>query len=98
MPPNSEITRRGGYKCRRTLEMHLQLRDQQLKTISYIYRLLYQNFRETANQKSAIDTQIRKLNSNTILKIVIKLQEERTREGKKKRATKTNPKQFIKWQ
>ena len=30
-----EIVRRGGYKCR-TLEMHLQLRDQQLKTISYI--------------------------------------------------------------
>ena len=36
MPPRSEIMRRGGYKCK-TLEMHLQLRDQQLKTISYIY-------------------------------------------------------------
>ena len=35
MPPKSEILRRGGYKCR-TLEMHLQLRNQQLKTISYI--------------------------------------------------------------
>ena len=32
MPPKSEIMRRGGYKCR-TLEMHFQLRDQQLKTI-----------------------------------------------------------------
>lgn len=64
--------------------MNLQLREQQLKTISYTYRLLYQNFRITANQKSTIDTQ-RKINSNTTLKIVIKPQEERTREeGKKK--------------
>ena len=35
MLPKSEIVRRGGYKCR-TLEMHLQLKDQQLKTISYL--------------------------------------------------------------
>ena len=77
--------RRGGYKCG-TLEMNLQLREQQLKTISYIYRLLYQNFRITANQKSTIiHKQIRKINSNTTLKIVIKPEEERTREeGKKK--------------
>ena len=84
MPTKSEIVRRGGYKCR-TLEMNLQLREQQLKTISHTYRLLYQNFRITANQKSTIDTQIRKINSNATLKIVIKPQEERTREeGKKK--------------
>ena len=64
--------------------MNLQLREQQLKTISYTYRLLHQNFRITANQKSTIDTQ-RKINSNTTLKIVIKPEEERTREeGKKK--------------
>ena len=76
--------RRGGYKCR-TLEMNLQLRDQQLKTISHTYRLLNQNFRITAKQKSTIDTHIRKIDSNTALKIVIKPQEERTREeGKKK--------------
>ena len=55
IPPKSEIMRRGGYKCR-TLEMNLQLREQ-LITFSYIYRLLYQNFRITANQKSTIDTQ-----------------------------------------
>ena len=84
MLPKSEIVRRGGYKCR-TLEIHLKLRDQQLKTISYIYRLLYQNFRVNANQKFTINTQTRKINSNTTLKIVIKPQEERTREeGKKK--------------
>ena len=53
--------RRGWYKCR-TLEMHLQLRDQQLKTILYVYRLLYQNFRLTANKKSTIDTQTNKKN------------------------------------
>ena len=58
MLPKSEIIR-GGYKCR-TLEMHLQLRDQPLKTISYTYRLLYQNFRVTANQKSTTDTQTNK--------------------------------------
>jgi len=36
-----EIMRRG-VKCR-ILEMHLKLRDQQLKTVLYNYRLLYQN-------------------------------------------------------
>ena len=58
--------RRGGHKCR-TLEMNLQLREQQLKTISHTYRLLYQNFRITANQKSTIDTQtkINQLKYNT---------------------------------
>ena len=46
------------------MEMHFQLRDEQLKRISciYIYRLLYQNFRATANQKSTIDTQTNKEN------------------------------------
>ena len=67
------------------MDKHLQLRDQQLKTISYLYRFLYQNFRITTNQKSTFDTQIQKINSNTALKIVIKRQEERRREeGKKK--------------
>ena len=65
--------------------MHLQLRDKQLKTISYIYRLLSQNFTITANQKSTIDKQIRKIYSNTTLKIIFKPQDAKTREeGKKK--------------
>ena len=55
MLPKSEMVRKGGYKCR-TLEVHLQLRDQQLKTILYIYRLLYQNFEVTANIKSTKNT------------------------------------------
>ena len=45
--PKPKIIRQG-YRCR-ILEMHLQLRDQQLKTIFYIDRLLYQNFMVTAN-------------------------------------------------
>ena len=46
-----------------------------------------------------MDKQTRKINSNSTLKIVIKSQEERTREeGKKKEQQKTNPKQLIKWQ
>ena len=61
MPLKSEIMRRGGYKCR-TMKMNLQLRKQQLNTISDIYRLLHQNFRITANQKSTIDTQTNKKN------------------------------------
>ena len=49
--------RRGEYKCRKW-EMHLKLRDEQLKTSLYIYihRLLYQNLMETANQNTTIDT------------------------------------------
>ena len=95
MPPKSEIVRREGYKCR-TLEMHFQLRDQQLKIISYIYINSYIKTSGQLQTKNLqlIHKQIRKINSNTTLKIVIKPQEERTREeGKKKRATKTNPKQ-----
>ena len=92
MLSKSEIVRKGGYKCR-TLEMHLQVRDQQLKTISYKYRLLYQNFRITANQKSKIDTQTNKKNQ---LKYNTKDSHQTTREENKKgreekRATKTNP-------
>ena len=41
----------GEYKFR-LFKMHLKLRDQQLKTILYIYRLLHQNLMVTTNQKS----------------------------------------------
>ena len=91
--------RRGGYKCR-TLEINLQLRDQKLKIISYTYRLLYKNFRITANRKSTIESQTNKKNQ---LKYNIKDSHQTNRgENKKrkeeKRATKTNPKQLTKWQ
>ena len=45
------VIMRRDYKCR-TFGMHLKLRDQQLKTIMYIYRLIYQNLMVTANKKS----------------------------------------------
>ena len=40
MLPKSEIMRRGGYKYR-ILEIHLQLRNQQLKATIYIYIYIY---------------------------------------------------------
>ena len=98
IPPKSEIMRRGGYECR-TLEMKLQLREQQLKTISYTYRLLYQSFRITASQKSTIDIQTEKNQLKYNSKDTHQTRRgENKRRRKEKRATKTNPKQLIKWQ
>ena len=99
MPPKSEIVRRGGYKCR-TLAMHLQLRDQQLKTISYISIGSYQNFRVPANQKSTIDTQTDKKKNQLKYNPKDSPQTprgENKRRREEKRATKTNSKQLIKW-
>ena len=48
---NPVILSGGEDKCR-ILERHLKLSDQHLKTISHVYRLLYQNLMVTANQKS----------------------------------------------
>ena len=48
--------RRGGYKCR-VLEMHLKLKDQQLKTILFIHRLLYQNLMVTTKKTPTVDRQ-----------------------------------------
>ena len=66
--------------------MHWKLEDQQLKTILYTYRLLYQNLMGTANQKSTIDTHTHthtQSNPNTTLKILIKSQErEQKRKGR----------------
>ena len=93
----SEIVREGGYKCR-TLEMYFQLRYQQLKTIIYIYRLLYQNLRATANQKSTIDAQKNKKNqlkyntkdSHQATRLMMFTPQEETRreEGKKNKQKK----------
>ena len=41
-------------------KMHLKLRDQQLKTIIFIYRLLYKNVMVTTNQKFIIDIHTKK--------------------------------------
>ena len=98
IPSKSEIMRKGGYKCG-TPEMNLQLREQQLKTISYTYRLLQQNFRIPANQKSTMNTQTKKnqLKYNTKDSHQTRRGENKRRR-EEKRATKTNPKQLIKWQ
>ena len=45
------------YKIR-FFKMHLKFKGQQLKTILYIYRALYQNLKVTANQKSVIKMRI----------------------------------------
>ena len=51
---------RGDEYKRRVVKMHLKLRDQQLKTIMYIYRLLYQNLMANANENSIIDIHTKK--------------------------------------
>ena len=53
------IMRGGEEKCR-IFKMHLKLGDQQLKTNIYRERLLYQNLRVTAKQKSMIDIHTKK--------------------------------------
>ena len=80
--------------------MHLNLRDQQLKTIMSLYRLLYKNLSVTTNQKSVIDMHTkRKRNPNITLKIVIKSpREENKRRKGRKRSTKINPKYLTKLQ
>ena len=86
--------RRGEHKCR-ILEIHLKLRDEQLKTILYVYRLLYQNLMVTENQKSTIDTQKRKNSPNATLNTIDNYQitKENKRGREEKRPTKLNPKQ-----
>ena len=85
MTSKTEIERGGENKCR-TVKMHLKLGDEQLKqSCIYTHRLLYKSLMVTANQKSVIvNTQTRKRNPNTKLKTVIKLQEKRTKEARKK--------------
>ena len=46
---------RGGENKCRILEVQLKLRDKQLKTIMFTYRLLYQILMVTADEKSIID-------------------------------------------
>ena len=79
----------------------LEIRDQQLKTILYIYiyRLLYQNHMVTANQKSTIDIPTKnkkesKHNTKDDGHQATREENKRGREGK--RPTKTNLKQLTK--
>ena len=86
--------RRGEHKCM-ILEMHLKFKDQQLKTILFIYSLLYQNLMVTANRKSTIDTHTKKKKEskhNTKVSHQITI-EENKRGREEKTPAKTNPKQ-----
>ena len=79
--------------------MHLQLRDQQLKTISYIQTLISKHW-GNCKQKYAIGTHRNKKNQ---LKYSTKdshqtARGENKRKREEKRATKPNSKQLIKWQ
>ena len=80
MPRKSEVMRWGGYKCR-TLEMNLKLRNQQLKTIPYIY--IYDIYCKPKNYNWN-KKQIRKINN-------IKDSHQTTR-GEKKRRKMSNKK------
>ena len=78
-------------------KMHLKLRDQQFKTIMYIYRMLYKTLMATTNQKFIIDIHTKKKkNPNITLKTVMKSQENKIKW--KKNPYKTNSKQLTKWQ
>ena len=71
--------------------MQLQIREQQLKIILYVYvQTPISKLHGKYKPKSTRYTQIGKSNPNTTLKTVIKPQE------KKGRTTNTNPKQLIK--
>ena len=71
MDSKPAIMRKKQYKVR-TLKIHLKLRDEQLVTILFIYKLLHQNLMGTTKKKPTIDTNQRKGNLNTSLKIAIK--------------------------
>ena len=97
MIPKPAIMRRGQYRCR-ILQMHLKLRDQQLKTTCIcIYRLLYQNLMVMANQKQ-IKTQKKKASKHNTIDSHQITREENKGGREEKRPTKTNPKQLTKWQ
>ena len=73
--------------------MHLKLEDQKFKTILFIYKLLYQNLMVTANWEYTIDTHTKKKkNLNTMLKLVNRSQEKRTKEEGRKKTYKNKSK------
>ena len=60
--------------------MHFKLKDQQVKTIPYRYRLIYQNIMGTTNRITIMITHIyRKSKPNVTLKMVSKSQENTTK-------------------
>ena len=76
--------RRGKYECK-ILEMHLKLKDQQLKIILHIYRMLHQNLVGTTNQKKTIDTHFKKKEEGEGKENEIQIQNQRLSSNHKKR-------------
>ena len=78
--------------------MHLKLKDQQLKIVLLIYRLLYQNLMITTNQKFVIDTHMKKKKESKYnAKVSHQItREEYKREREEKRPTETKTKQLRK--
>ena len=83
------VMKRGGYKFR-ILEMHLKLRDQQLKMKHTPISKLHGKFKAKKR--------IGKINPKTTLKIVKKPQEKRTREKWKKKDQEKQIQQLTKCQ
>ena len=88
----------GEDKCR-LLALHLVFKDQQVKTVLFIYRLLYPKPSGNCKLESYgryTHTHTKESKHNT------ESQSSNQREGNKrkeeKRPTKTNPKQLTKWQ
>lgn len=78
--------------------MHLKLKDQQLKTILFIYRLPYINVMLMASWKSTIDTHTHTKESKHNTKINYQITREKNKRGREEKYTyKTNPKQLTRW-
>ena len=90
------IMRKRECKCR-ILGKHLKLRDQQLKTVFYTYRLLYQNIMGTTDQKS-IHTKKKKQTKHITKDRHLMAREENKRGREEKKTSKINPKQLTKLQ
>ena len=81
--------------------MHLKLRKQQLKIITYIKHAGIQKSHGNHKQKSIIDIHTKKEKEskhNTKNSHKITREEKRRRRKGEKRPAKTNPKQLTKWQ
>ena len=71
------------WKKHRTLKTHLKWRDQQLKTILYIHRLLYQNWEpKNYNKKHIKEKTQTQYNTKGSQQIIT--EEKRKKEGRKK--------------
>lgn len=78
----SKLQKRKEQKYR-IFKMHLKLRDEQLKIITYMYRLLYKNFMVSTNLKSVIGTYTQR-NPNTKDSHQVTVEESKRRKEQKR--------------